>query len=682
MGNGLPDSGSDDGLFLPVDLTGYPPQFSLPDELWISVLENRCWFEAEFFWEVMLNLIRNPEISSTYLFRADIFYDSINDLSIGNERCEDHFSSNYTKHMKAELRPIPVTVPGYVWHRTFVRQLVPRNPQRDKPLVQTCHVFIARSEANRKSDEFMKTLVLYVPHVASADEMPWYHPAVRSLAFLHTWRSSTAPYHWSESKISIHYSLFPDKPLDNRLQRTALGLLRLVNKHGNGQKAGYIKRVHHDLIIPQARFQDTYARLKAKYAKALIGEWVEQTDPEKHVFEDLGIAAFLIELWRDMYAGSPHEALHGEQRNDEAGAKPPFPGFVDIGCGNGALVYVLLQEGYRGWGFDARKRKTWDTFPAEVQQNLKEMLLVPSIYEAATSEESTPAQTQSQGLFEVDLSARLSSSNFNDPNTADTDMSAESGSFHNGIFPRGTFIISNHADELTPWTPLLAYLSRSPFITIPCCSHDFAGARSRARMVEAPTSTSSSSSSARSEQSADEAPQSTTVTLRSRPYLESSQIGNGIPSTPPSTASATQQPAASTQSNPTSNETRNRNPPETGSLKKPTHKQPSAYASLTSYVAYLAAELGYLPEKEMLRIPSTRNACIIGRRWRPAPNEKAVDVVSLADGDVGDEGVRRARREETIVALVEREMGMSVGQLGGQWVRRARALRGKKGGGH
>ncbi|KAJ9666714.1 tRNA(Ser) Um(44) 2'-O-methyltransferase [Coniosporium apollinis] len=679
MGHGLPDNGSDDGLFLPVDLTDYSSQFSLPDELWISVLENRCWFEAEFFWEVMLNLIRNPEISSTYLFRADIFYDSINDLSIAEERCKDHFSSSYTKHMKAEYRPIPVTVPGYVWHRTFVRQLVPRNPQRDKPLVQTCHVFAARSEASRKSDEFMKTLVLYVPHVASAEEVPWYHPAVRSLAFLHTWRSSTAPYHWSDSKISIHYSLFPDTPLDNRLQRTALSLLRLINKHGNGQKAGYTKRVHHDLIIPQARFQNKYAELKAKYAKALIGEWVEQTNPEKHVFEDLGIAAFLIELWGNMYAELPHDAKE-EQENDEARAKPMFPGFVDIGCGNGALVYVLLQEGYRGWGFDARKRKTWETFPAEVQQNLKEMLLVPSIYQAGASEASAAAQVPSQGGFETDLSARLSSFNFDDPDTTDTNLGIEPGGFHNGIFPHGTFIISNHADELTPWTPLLAFLSRSPFITIPCCSHDFAGARSRARMVDAPTSTSSSTSSSQSEHSADEAPQSTITTARPSPDPKGTQTSNGAPSIAPPSASILQQPAAASQSGPTNNETQSRKPPETGSLKKPTHKQPSAYASLTSYVAYLAAELGYLPEKEMLRIPSTRNACIIGRRWKPAPAEELVDVVSLIDD--GGEDAGRAQREDTIKKLVEREMGISVGQLGEEWVRRARALQGKKSNGH
>ena len=55
--------------------------------------------------------------------------------------------------------------------------------------------------------------------------------------------------------------------------------------------------------------------------------------------------------------------------------------------------------------------------------------------------------------------------------------------------------------------------------------------------------------------------------------------------------------------------------PKTGSLAKPKNapKQPSAYQSLTAYVASLAGELGFDVQKEMLRIPSTRNAAIVGR---------------------------------------------------------------------
>ena len=43
-------------------------------------------------------------------------------------------------------------------------------------------------------------------------------------------------------------------------------------------------------------------------------------------------------------------------------------------------------------------------------------------------------------------------------------------------FPAGSFLIGNHADELTPWLPLLAALTpESAFINIPCCFHTLVG---------------------------------------------------------------------------------------------------------------------------------------------------------------------------------------------------------------
>lgn len=37
------------------------------------------------------------------------------------------------------------------------------------------------------------------------------------------------------------------------------------------------------------------------------------------------------------------------------------------------------------------------------------------------------------------------------------------------IRPQG-FLIGNHSDELTPWIPILATLSNSHFLSIPCCT--------------------------------------------------------------------------------------------------------------------------------------------------------------------------------------------------------------------
>jgi len=362
--------------------------------------------------------------------------------------------------------------------------------------------------------------------------------------------------------------------------------------------AGYTKRVLHDRIIPQARFQNTYTRLKIKYAKTLIERWVEKTDAEKHVFEDLGIAAFLVEVWGEEY----EEGGVAGRNEDQMGTNSvsAFPGFVDIGCGNGVLVYILRQEGYRGWGFDARRRKTWDTFPLDVRENLKEMLLVPDMFNQEDSQ---------------------SSHSFIGDGHVPAGGEREQGvAFHNGIFPPGTFIISNHADELTPWTPLLAYLNHSPFIAIPCCSHNLAGARCRFNNREPSLTTND-----------DVQPNNCS------PVAHRASVENG--------------PG-----------------PKSGSLARPQKtavKQPSAYASLTTYVTSMATEVGYEVEKEVLRIPSTRNIAIVGRRH------------GRGEAEAGDD----KRREEVVKEILEREVG-SVEDVGREWVERARKIAKGKGSGH
>jgi len=420
-----------------------------PGNSWTPLQSHSCSFPPEIFRDVMLNLIRNPNLNSNHLFRADISLDSPLTLDLSP-------TSN--------VQPRIAQFSGFELKRVMVRTLIPRNMLVDKPMDQSCLVY----ERIPDSGEVL-SLVVYLSHVSSSSEVPFYHPAVRGIGFLHRFCSKTR-----EGFISIHYSFYASEPRSEKLERTAQHLLAVLFKHGQGLASGYIKKVHHDVIMPQAVVQNTYARLKAKYARKLSQGWVESTDPGKHVFYDLGIAAFLIELWNEMYRDTS------------------FPGFVDIGCGNGLLVHILLEEGYSGWGFDARRRKSWSSWSKNAQANLKELVLIPSVIQVNTG-------------------------------TADVGI-------HDGKFPKGTFIVSNHADELTPWTPILATLSESPFMMIPCCSHSLSGARFRAA--------------------------------------------------PPKGASGIT----------------------------------SAYASLVAWVSKLATECGWEVEKEMLRIPSTRNVALIGRR--------------------------------------------------------------------
>ncbi|KAG5941396.1 hypothetical protein E4U53_007413 [Claviceps sorghi] len=386
------------------------------NDVWVPFVSHDCTFGPEAFSRIMMNMIHNPNLNSTWLYRADILYDDAPE-----SQSQNPVDSQNDKPM---LRDIS----NMIRQRTLVRKLIPRSEKRDRPLNQTCAFHHVHDSAENQTT----TLVIYLPHASSLQDLPFYHPKVRGIAHLHQWNPLAGT-----GTISVHFlGGAQDELKDPKLGRVAYHLLEILYKHGQGSTQGYVKRVHHDLVIPQARFQDRYAQLKSKYARHLVNTWAEVTDPGKHVFEDLGIAAFLMELWSDMY---------------KDGA---FPGFVDIGCGNGLLVYILQREGYEGWGFDARARKSWPAYTtpsssSPTGRSLEEKLLLPTMATATTT-------------------------------TLD-DCAIDPPQFHSGAFNPGTFIISNHADELTPWTPVLGALSRCPFLMIPCCSHNLAGDKFRAR---------------------------------------------------------------------------------------------------------------------------------------------------------------------------------------------------------
>lgn len=164
----------------------------------------------------------------------------------------------------------------------------------------------------------------------------------------------------------------------------------------------------HQLIDSEA-YNETYSELKEKYGRKLEENWNESTDPKKFIYEDIAIASYLIILWRQ------------ERQSSEQ-----LQSFVDLGCGNGLLVYILSQEGHKGYGIDLRRRKIWDQFPDTT--DLREMAVVPS---------------------------------------------------NENLFPDVDWIIGNHSDELSPWIPVISARSsyNSRYFLLPCCAYEFSGAK-------------------------------------------------------------------------------------------------------------------------------------------------------------------------------------------------------------
>lgn len=144
--------------------------------------------------------------------------------------------------------------------------------------------------------------------------------------------------------------------------------------------------------------------------------WPEQTDPAKFVYEDVAIASYLLLIWK---------------REREKNNSTELQSFVDLGCGNGLLVYILSSEGHRGYGIDIRKRGIWDLYPSATT-DLRTEKIIPS--------------------------AKF-------------------------LYPDIDWIIGNHSDELSPWIPIIA--ARSSFNTryflLPCCAYEFSGKKYQRR---------------------------------------------------------------------------------------------------------------------------------------------------------------------------------------------------------
>lgn len=483
------------------------PETSILGDPWVPIYETAVDFETNHFERAMSNIIKQPNINSTVIMRADVLKENVFDPKgdtmfvskqlnklpefpdlpqTSDNSSDENQTVLYRYYDDVELRPVVLDSCETLNFRAkceIVRRIIPRNPYKDYIINQTS--VILRDESTQAC------LVVYIPHIKSIEETPFYLPPVHGIALL---------YH--NHKLSIHYMPFDYENLlecqkireldpNDRGIRIAMRLVQTSQKHSQGTKDGYEKRVVHDVVVSKESFQNRYISLKKKYSSALVNLWAEKTDPKKHVFEDLAIAAFLIELWRFKYP--QEQALE----------------FVDLGCGNGLLVYILHMEGYKGRGIDARARKSWNTYPQSTRDQLYEQIIIPQVL---LTDNGKDKYFQIPDIKDSSLMTYHSSSKL-----MKSDFVCTTQDWGDNVF-----VIGNHSDELTCWIPLLGY----PFLVIPCCSHGLSGAKKR--------------------------------------YNSTTKTGS------------------------------------------------STYGALVDHVEELARYVGWIVEKESLRIPSTRNAALIG----------------------------------------------------------------------
>ncbi|WWD20333.1 hypothetical protein CI109_104809 [Kwoniella shandongensis] len=592
-----PAGGFQTPAFHPVS---YPSSSTSPlstsDEIWTPVLHSPCHFPLSVFLSTLKSLSLHPERNSSFILRADPL--PLSKVPGSNDGAG---SSSVESGRPLELDLV---------EQVRVR-LMPRQPKRDGKLNQSVLFYrsseddhphsyskidskgkekeVEEREVDPERKQREEGLVIMIPEVKDKQEIPYYHPTVRKIAFL--WETldetnggdstTAAPSQEPEGenddessgskpevrgRISIHYLPFPESPTSstnpppdlsnltlnstpnglapralkprrrsplagpsiekdesseptrppavilsdtteteeiqgssennaqeaakrkqaeqNRLDRTCLALLERLYKHGYGQLVGYQKRRVHDVIVPRDNFQDLYLVLKDRHrhldsrAPRPNATSVKLEDVKRHVWkgspssllssshftytsspddthlptdidlsewgeQDVAIAAFLMLLWKDMYPARSGEQMKGggleEEREWDSWGRPEG-GFVDLGCGNGLLVHILVSEGYHGKGYELRSRRTWPLYPLKTQESLIELPIdLPSWFPETIEEWDS-------GIWENKEHCAVK---------------------------EDTFLIGNHADELTPWLPLLSLIPSTPvpYLNLPCCLH-------------------------------------------------------------------------------------------------------------------------------------------------------------------------------------------------------------------
>ncbi|KAJ1984713.1 tRNA(Ser) Um(44) 2'-O-methyltransferase [Dimargaris verticillata] len=348
------------------------------------------------FLQVMEEWIQNPNLVLPPVAKAEIVHDN----------CVSSASRSATD--PPPTHELPTQQPMTLIRQT-TRQLLPKRATHDAIITEQVRVYQGPAE----------TRVEFSPCVARGEQgmadLPFYYPKFASFAYAYRAHPlsqlSEDPEVADRGQLRIEFFMPPQQSIALTAKEEFVWqqLLRKLHKWCVAAMTGYRKRGQHDQLVAKEQYLAMYRQMKADYGALWVSTWPEKTDAAKFIYEDIGIASWLLCLWQQCIPPSVQAT----------GARK----FMDLGCGNGFLVHLLVSKGYQGWGLDQAHRKIWSMYGPSTH------LIAETLYPMAAR------------------------------------------------YPDTEWFIGNHADELVPWVPIIAARSHyhAKVVVIPCCLYELSG---------------------------------------------------------------------------------------------------------------------------------------------------------------------------------------------------------------
>lgn len=387
-------------------LTAWAGDSDLDELEWVTLHSERVCKPSTAFWHVMQVFTGCCHWNRTIFSVTPIAYEIVNSDD-GTVKCagsgvgpgcpSNHYRYNILRHL---LRKTPAPIGGQLSADNNLSQSVASsdgNVSSGNNASGRCYDAYEWSAQWMEKSRHVAVFGLCIPdHVATKENpralryWPFQYPKVRCYRFV--FDADCEDVHPADDNSSsngntgggmLHYQVVPlgeeiksgrqfdalvchSKP--TAMKMTTLVRKRMQHYDASLRQSTYVKRVHHDNVLSEARFRRRYDAMKLKYSY-WVGQWTECTDPVKFVYEEMSIAAYLCALW--------------ELEREEEGIDSPQT-FVDCGCGNGFLVYLLISEGHQGIGIDLQKREIWDLYPANVTACLRHEELDPLSFDCSS----------------------------------------------------------------------------------------------------------------------------------------------------------------------------------------------------------------------------------------------------------------------------------------------------------